>query len=162
MNEDRRSPGWVIIASTVLALVLSIVMLPNPLAPMRPAMVPMIVFYWLLMMPDRFGLLTAALLGLILDVMTGTLMGSHVLALVIPGYLVARMALIVRFWPAWQQSLALLPLWGLYAFIMFWIDGVTHRNADALLRFTPILSTALAWPLLCAILARTRRSADDT
>ncbi len=161
MSDDRRASAPLILISILLALVLSKVMLPDPLALLRPAMVPMIVFYWLLMVPDRFGLTMAAVLGLVLDVLTGTLLGAHAFALTVSGYLVARMALIVRFWPAWQQSLALLPMWGLYAFLMFWIDGVTHRNADALLRFAPVLTTAIAWPLLCALMSWANPPRED-
>ena len=161
MSDDRRASAPLILISILLALVLSKIMLPDPLAGLRPAMVPMIVFYWLLMVPDRFGLTMAAVLGLVLDVLTGTLLGAHAFALTVSGYLVARMALIVRFWPAWQQSLALLPMWGLYAFLMFWIDGVTHRNADALLRFAPVLTTAIAWPLLCGLMSWANPPTED-
>ena len=161
MSDDRRASAPLILISILLALVLSKVMLPDPLALLRPAMVPMIVFYWLLMVPDRFGLTMAAVLGLVLDVLTGTLLGAHAFALTVSGYLVARMALIVRFGPAWQQRLARLPMGGLYAFLRFWIDGVTHRNADALLRFAPVLTTAIAWPLLCALMSWANPPRED-
>lgn len=139
-------------ASVFVAFALSIVVLPDAVAPVRPAFVPMAAFYWILSAPDRFGVVIGASMGLMLDVLTGSLLGSHVLALVVPCYLVARGARVLRFLPAWQQSLMLLPLWGLYAFVLFWIDGATDRNADALLRFLPVLTTALAWPLFCAVL----------
>lgn len=148
--------------SLFLALVASIVVLPDPIAPLRPAMVPMVVFYWILMLPHRFGLLAAALLGLVVDVLTGTLLGAHALALTAGGYYVARVGRVVRFWPAWQQALALIPAWGVYAFLLFWIDGVTNRNADAVMRFAPVLTTALAWPLLCAVLAWWYARPDDS
>ena len=98
MSDDRRASAPLILISILLALVLSKIMLPDPLAVLRPAMVPMIVFYWLLMVPDRFGLTMAAVLGLVLDVLTGTLLGAHAFALTVSGYLVARMAL-SKVWP---------------------------------------------------------------
>lgn len=161
-DVDARLSWPAVAVSVFVAFALSIVVLPDMLAPLRPAIVPMVAFYWIMHFPDRFGLLIACSLGLMLDVLTGSLLGSHVLALVVPCYCVARLARIYRFSPLWQQALMLLPLWALYAFVLFWIDGVTNRNADALLRFGPLLSTVVCWPLLSVVLSSmVHPSVDD-
>jgi rod shape-determining protein MreD len=63
--------------------------------------------------------------------------------------------------PLWQSTVALIPAWLLYALLMFWIDGVSQHRADPWLRWMPVLSTTLFWPLAYALLdsvARRRRS----
>ncbi|MBR9814316.1 rod shape-determining protein MreD [bacterium] len=161
-DVDARLSWPAVAVSIFVAFALAIVVLPDAVAPLRPALVPMVAFYWIMHFPDRFGILLGCSLGLMLDVLTGSLLGSHVLALVLPCYCVARMARIFRFSPLWQQALMLLPLWALYAFVLFWIDGATGRNADALLRFGPLITTVLCWPLLAIILGTmVRQSVDD-
>ena len=150
---ERATPRWpLVLTSLAIALVLSVVALPETAARLRPAMVPMVAFYWTLAHPDRFGIVIGFCLGLLLDALTGTLLGSHALALTVTCFVVAKAARVLRFFPLWQQSLALLPVWGLYAFMLFWIDGVTGRNADAMMRFMPVVTTALAWPLMAMLL----------
>ncbi len=85
MNEDRRPSALPILISVLLALVLSKVMLPDPLALLRPAMVPMIVFFWLLMVPDKFGLIMAVLLCLVVHVLPCPLLVSHSFPLTLSG-----------------------------------------------------------------------------
>lgn len=160
-DVDARLSWPAVAVSIFIAFALAIVVLPGAIAPLRPAFVPMVIFYWIMHFPERFGLLIACSLGLMLDVLTGSLLGSHVLALVVPCYCVARLARILRFSPLWQQALMMLPLWALYAFVLFWIDGVTDRNADALLRFGPLLTTVVFWPLLAATLGSMVRPAVD-
>ena len=52
--------------------------------------------------------------------------------------------------------LGLLPIWGLYVFLMFWIDGLTHHQADALRRWLPLATSTLVWPLAALLLGSLR------
>ena len=61
----------------------------------------------------RTGALQTVLLGkpeLVLDLLTGSLLGLHALSLVIIVYLVMRFRARLRFFPPWQQALAVLAL----------------------------------------------------
>jgi len=46
----------------------------------------------------------------------------------------------------------LLPVWVIYAFLMFWIDGVAKHQADVWLRWVPVASTTMFWPLVYVVL----------
>jgi rod shape-determining protein MreD len=82
------------------------------------------------------------------DGLTGSLLGEHALALVIVSFAALQLAELMRTFPLWQQSLALILLLLLYEFILFWVDGVTGRSAPALWRWLPVLSSVVFWPLL--------------
>ena len=56
---------WVLpVSSFILALVLAVIPLPDAVAAFRPDWVPLVMIYWALALPARFGLLTALCIGL--------------------------------------------------------------------------------------------------
>ena len=66
-----------------MALALTALPLPSVVAPYRPEWVPLILIFWSLLAPERFSLLTAFWMGLLLDTLSGALLGQHALALVV-------------------------------------------------------------------------------
>ncbi|MGH8442275.1 MAG: rod shape-determining protein MreD [Nevskiaceae bacterium] len=156
-----RAPRPLIAATLAAALVLQLVELPYALATLRPMLVPLVLVYWVLVVPQPTGLLTAWIVGLLLDVLLGSVLGAHALGLTIMVFVTLQVRGILSLYPLWQEALALVPIWMLYAFIMFWIDGATGHRADPWLHWTPIVTTGLCWPpafaLMNALAARTQR-----
>jgi rod shape-determining protein MreD len=157
-----RVPHLFIAASLLAALVLQLFELPYPLAVLRPMWVPLVLVYWVMAVPQPTGLLAAWITGLLLDVLLGSVLGQHALGLT----LVVFLALGLRGWlalfPIWQEAALLTGLWLVYTLLMFWIDGATGHRADPWLQWTPVLTTALCWPLVVAVMNGMRRhSADD-
>jgi rod shape-determining protein MreD len=157
-----RIPRLFMAASLLVALVLQLFELPYPLAVLRPLWVPLVLVYWVMVIPQPVGLLTAWLTGFLLDVLLGTVLGQHALGLT----LVVLVALWLRGWlalfPIWQEAALLTLVWLLYTLLMFWIDGATGHHADAWLRWTPVVTTGLSWPLIVALMnALRRRTARD-
>ena len=149
------------IASLLLAMVFQLIRLPDMLAAARPAWVPLVLAYWALRESRISTLLAAFIAGLLLDVLFGAALGQHALGLVIVVYLVERLRGIFILFPLWQATFALIPAWALYAFVMFWVDGATHHGADTWLRWLPVLSTTLFWPLLFSVMEALRQAPDD-
>ena len=102
--------GWVLYGSLFLGLLALVVPLPAAVAPMRPYLLARLLAYWLLEAPDRVGLGTAFLAGLLADLVAGTLLGEQALRLVILAFLVQRFRARLRFFPLWQQALAVAAL----------------------------------------------------
>lgn len=65
----------------ILALILTILPMPEFLVGIRPPWVLLLVLYLQLYMPDYFNLIVLFLLGLILDVLLSTVIGEHTFAL---------------------------------------------------------------------------------
>ena len=82
---------WVIPATFVIAFLLVILPLPEWAGPMRPEWVGMVAIYWCLAVPRVFGVGTAWIIGLILDVAHGSLLGQHALGLSIIAYIATRL-----------------------------------------------------------------------
>ncbi|QHS10517.1 rod shape-determining protein MreD [Sinimarinibacterium sp. NLF-5-8] len=150
-----------LISSLLIALMLQMVQLPDLLAAARPIWPALVLAYWALREPRLSMLLPAFMLGVIQDVIFGTVLGQHALSLLVVVYLVERLRSILILFPLWQATLVLLPLWALYSFLMFWIDGMTHHQADAWLRWLPVLSTTLFWPLLYSSMELLRRPPQE-
>jgi rod shape-determining protein MreD len=134
--------------SLVLALMLAIVPMPPHTAGMRPDWVLLVLMFWCLARPDSFGLLWAFGLGLLLDTLTGALVGQHALALMLVTCLVLKFRLRLRVFPPLQLMIAVLGLLILYQFTLFWIDGVASRSVPLHERWWPVISGTLAWPLV--------------
>jgi rod shape-determining protein MreD len=96
--------------SVALGIVLGIVPLPDAIAPMRPYFLGLILTYWLLETPDRVGMGAAFTIGLIGDLAFGTLIGEQALRLTVLAFIVQRFRARLRFFPLWQQSLAVFAL----------------------------------------------------
>jgi rod shape-determining protein MreD len=56
--------------------------------------------------------------------------------------------------PVWQQSVLLLPVFVLYEFVLFWIDGVAGAEVNQWWRWLPVLTTTVIWPFWASILER--------
>ena len=152
-----RIPRLFIAASLLVALVLQLFELPYPLAVLRPLWVPLVLVYWALAIPQPTGLLTAWVVGLLLDVLLGSVLGQHALGLTVVVFAVLGLRGWLGLFPIWQEAALLTLLWLLYAFLMFWIDGATGHRADPWLQWAPVLTTGLCWPLVVAVMNGMRR-----
>jgi rod shape-determining protein MreD len=138
----------------LLATILQLMQLPDAIAAWRPLWVPMVLAFWAYVSPRNVSLLLAWIVGLALDVLFNSVLGQHALGLVITVYAVTRMRKLLLVLPFWQTTLALIPVWALYAFLMFWIDGVREQQADPWMRWLPVATTALLWPFFFPLLNR--------
>lgn len=156
----RRHHGWFMPAlSLVLVLVLALLPLPDSVAPFRPDWVAVVLIYWSLMSPRRFGLLTAFWMGIVLDTLSGALLGQNALALLVVVYLAERFHLRLRVFPASQVAITVLLLLALYEFILFWIDGMAGRTVPVMERWIPPLTGTLVWLILFTVFDRGEREA---
>ncbi|HEX5421822.1 MAG TPA: rod shape-determining protein MreD, partial [Gammaproteobacteria bacterium] len=136
-------PGGLV--TMLFALAAAIVPLPDALAAFRPAWAAVVLLYWALAAPDRYGLIAAVLMGLALDALTGTLLGEHAFGLLVIVYLAQRFYLQLRAFPTSQLVLTIAALLALYEFLLFWIDGVAGVTVAPLERWAPVSSGCLMW-----------------
>lgn len=155
-----RLPRLYIAGSLAVALVLQLLELPYALAVLRPLWVPLVLTYWIMVIPQPSGLLTAFTMGLMLDVLTGCVLGQHALALTVLVFVVIQLRGVLSLYPVWQEAAMLTLVWLAYTLIMFWIDGSTGHRADPWLRWMPILTTGFAWPLVFTLLNGLRHRAQ--
>ena len=157
-----RAPRLLIALTLAAALVLQLIELPYALAVLRPMFVPLVLVYWAMVVPQPTGLLTAWIVGLLLDVLLGSVLGQHALGLTVMVFATLQVRGILSLYPIWQEALALTGIWLLYALIMFWVDGATGHRADPWLLWVPALTTGPCWPIAFALMnALNRRNRHD-
>ena len=103
----RPRNAWILPVSVIFALLLGLLPLPVTLQPLRPYWLALMVAYWVIESPENAGLGFAFIVGLIADLMFGTLLGEQALRMVILTFILQRFRARLRFFPISQQALAI-------------------------------------------------------
>ena len=145
-----------LVLALIAAMLLTLVPLPEGIAVLRPYWVALVIIYWALEVQGAVNLGSAFLTGLLVDVLTGGLMGMHALSLVIMVYLVRRFRARLRFFPPWQQALAVLALLVNDRIILLWITALLGEPVPTWHYWlAPMVGTAF-WPWLFLLLDHLR------
>lgn len=151
-------PGAIVIGFTFLvAMVLTIVPMPDAARPLRPEWVALVLIYWCLALPNRVGVGIAWVLGLLVDTLTGTLLGQHALGFSVIAFFTLNVYQRMRLFPLWQQSVTVLLLLVVYQGVNFWISGVLGRPVHSWKYWMPSIVGMLLWPLVFKLLRGVRR-----
>lgn len=163
MNRQR-AQTWLFIASIVLAFLLQLMPLPQVLLPFKPFWLALVLVYWAIEVPERIGLGFAFLLGLAGDVLAGELLGEQALRLVILAFIVLRFRSRLRFFPIWQQSLAMLALLLNDRVVQLMVRGFSGDPMPSAAYWIAPLVGMLAWPLVFLVLddLRARLRANES
>ncbi|MCB1857338.1 MAG: rod shape-determining protein MreD [Gammaproteobacteria bacterium] len=144
--------GIVIVTSFLLAFVLLILPLPEWARYYRPQWHTLVLIYWALATPQRVGVGVGWLVGIAVDVITGTLLGQHALALSLIAYITQKMHQRLRLFPVWQQSLTILVLLLIEKLINMWIMGAISQPVPSLLFWVPPFVGMIIWPWIFFVL----------
>lgn len=158
MDQDNRS-RLVIGTTFLVALILAIVPGPDWAEPFRPDWVGLVLIYWCMATPQRVGVGVGWVVGLILDVLYGSLLGQQALAKTLLAFLTQKLHLQMRMFPRWQQAVTVLILIALNHLLVLWVkDLVVHRPVHWSYWTSSIVSMFI-WPWLFVILRDVRRRA---
>jgi rod shape-determining protein MreD len=150
--SPRREKRSTLIMVIVIAMLLTLLPLPSVLEPLSPYWVGLVLAYWALEIREMVSLGMAFLTGILLDVMTGSLMGMHALSLVVLIYLVQRFRSRLRFFPAWQQALSILALMVNDQIIRLWISSLLGEPMPTWNYWLSPIAGMLIWPWLFLLL----------
>ena len=148
---------WMIVITFGVALLMMILPLPEWARPFRPQWVSLTLIYWCIALPHRVGVGTGFILGIVLDVLTGTLLGQHALSLSVVAFLSVQLAARIRVFPFWQQALAVLVLLVLEHLLTLWVMGASGQIPPGLVYWVVPLIGALLWPWVFVTLRDVRR-----
>lgn len=102
-----RAPSrWLLFGTLLFAIVFALIPLPASFSAMRPYLLGVFLAYWILESPALLGLGSAFLIGLLADLALATPLGEQAMRLVVMAYLVQRFRARLRFFPLWQQAIA--------------------------------------------------------
>lgn len=109
MNRQSLSLWW-FIGTLAFALLSMLVPLPGVLEPFKPYWPALFLLYWSLESEDRVTLGLAFGIGLGADLLNGVVLGEQALRLCALVFIALRFRSRLRFFPMWQQTLAVLAL----------------------------------------------------
>ncbi|MCJ2373655.1 rod shape-determining protein MreD [Pseudomonas sp. RGM 3321] len=138
--------GWVVWLTFAIGLLLSVSPLPQFMEIFRPLWLALLLTFWVLALPHKYGMTTAWILGLMEDVLYGTLLGQNALILSLITFLVMSLQQRLRMFPMWQQCLVLLVVFGVAQLAQLWLSALTGNRQPTLALVLPALVSALLWP----------------
>ena len=167
MAVDSRMNGiWVIGLTFIAAMSLSVlslpVSIPLELGYLRPEWVTLVIIYWVIALPNRVGIVVAWTVGLLMDVLLGSLLGQHAIAYMIVAYVSYTLYQRLRMFAIWQQSLVIFAIVGLNQLVKFWIESIAGIVDWTMWYFLPSVISALVWPWVFLLLRFMRRSFNVT
>lgn len=157
MSQQRRRGGWIIVVSFVVSLMLTALPMPEWASIWRPAWVCLVLIYWCMALPARVGILVAACAGILLDVISGTLLGQHALALSLVAFIALEFHQRVRVLPLWQQGITIFGLVSVQQVLLLWINGIQGNPVMISAYWASPLISMVLWPWIFVVLRDTRR-----
>jgi rod shape-determining protein MreD len=155
--SGREPSATLLGVSLVLAFALTLMPLPTGIETMRPYWVALVLIYWNLEAGSLRFLGQAFVLGLALDLATGTLLGQHALGLVVLMFLLERFRARIRFFPPWQQAAAILALLLNERVIQLWVIALGGNAWPPWTWWLAPLIGALIWPWLFLLMDALRQ-----
>lgn len=154
MNPTRG--GWLMLLTLMAAMMLAVLHLPETwpdwLGWLRPVWVALVLFYWVIELPDRIGLIAAWVVGLCVDVLQADPLGLNGALLATITFVGWRLHERLRMYALMQQgaviALLLVGTESLRMLVLALIDG---RGLGWQMLGPPAMSF-LVWPFVALVL----------
>ena len=136
------------IVTLAIAMMLRVMSLFPDMDAFNPDWIALVLIYWSIALPERFGVFTAFWVGLLTDVLTGHLLGQYALIYALISYLSIKEYRRLRQFPLPQQCLFVLLCLLFAQSLVFGMESMQAPNRLPLSFWYPVFSGALAWPLV--------------
>lgn len=154
--------GWLILVTILVALVLAVLHLPETwpqwLGWLRPAWMAMVIFYWVMALPHRLGLISAWIVGLLLDVLQGDPLGLNGFLLAGITYVAWRFYERLRMYSIAQQAGVVFVLVLIAETTRLLVQDLTFDRGLSWGVLLPALMSMVIWPFLLLLMDRMRTS----
>ena len=153
------TPGllFAVFISVFIAFVLTVVHLPNWLFYFWPEWIVIVVAYWGLVAPKRFGPIAGFIIGTLLEVLFVRKFGVLGLGLGTVTFLVNSISLQLRALSIWQQMISIGFLIALFKLLTGWLSGLVSAYTITTEYWYSIVGTVLIWPFAFILLEELRR-----
>ncbi len=149
--------GIIIILTLLLALIANIMPMPLNIDAFRPDWVLAVLIYWCIALPSRVNIITAWIMGLLIDILLGSILGIHAAAMALSVYIAAVNYQKIRNFSLWQQALIVGVLSALYHLVVFWLQRILLDVIFLPSYLYPVLTTIILWPWAFLLLRKIRR-----
>jgi rod shape-determining protein MreD len=150
--------GVIILFTLLIALMASIMPMPLSADAFRPDWVLIVLMYWCMALPGRVNIITAWVMGFLLDVLLGSVLGVHAAAMAISIYIIVGNHQKIRNFSIWQQALITGVLAALYHLVVYWLQRFLIDAVFLTSYLYPVITTIVLWPWVFYLLRRVRRN----
>jgi rod shape-determining protein MreD len=152
--SGARESRLLVYVTALIAMVLTLLPMPQLLSILWPNLLVLTVLYWSTMAPFTGGMLLGFLSGLALDVLGGTQLGQHAFAMSLLTYLALKLHLLMRAKPLFEQAMFVFLALLLYEITLWAIDGFSAHSTGTWTRWVHIPVGTVLWPVVVGILGR--------
>ena len=139
-------PALRLVLACLLALILTILPMPDILLGSRPAWVLMLILFLQFYLPDSFNLVALFVLGLLLDVLLSSVIGEHTLALSLVSWIASNKARRFYFFTIGQQMIVIGFFCFLYQLILLTINAFLGFHVGLVSTIGSTAISVLLWP----------------
>ena len=108
-------------------------------------------------LPSHVNIITAWIMGFLLDVLLGSVLGVHAAAMAVAIYIVAESFQKIRNFSVWQQALITGVLAAVYHLVVFWLQRFLIDVAFLTSYLYPVITSIILWPWMFLLLRKVRR-----
>jgi len=147
--------SWLaVFLSFLFAAILELNLLPEIVAFLRPEWLVLTLIYWLLRHPEKVGIMMGLLIGLVMDVLSGSYLGIHMLSLSLICYLVLSMHKRLKMFPLGQQCVVVFFIVGIQLMVVYTLRSILGVSDVGLTYLWQALSSAFFWPMIVILTDR--------
>jgi rod shape-determining protein MreD len=147
----------IILSTFCLALLLTVLPLPEWARAYRPQWVSLVLIYWCIALPHRVGVGAGFSIGIVLDALTSTLFGQHALGMSLTAFLAGQLHARIRVFPLWQQALVILIFLLAEHLLTLWVVMATSQTSPNPHYWSIPIIGAILWPWAFMTLRNVRR-----
>ncbi len=136
-----------------VAFILTILPIPSSLSCFRPPWVLLVILYIQFFLPTHFRVTVTVLLGLCLDLLLSTLMGEHIIALVMTTWIASTRVRRFHLFSLPQQIAIITSLSLTYQLMLYLIDTYQGFNHSLTMVFGTSLVSLMVWPWVSLLLS---------
>jgi rod shape-determining protein MreD len=152
MPHRSKLATFYFIATIAAAMILRVMSLLPDFDSINPDWIALVLIYWSIALPERFGVFTAWSVGLLTDVLTGRLLGQYALIYAILVYFSIKEHRRLRQFPMIQQCVfVFFCLLGSQS-IIFGTESMQAGNRLSIDFWYPVLTGTLIWPAVYWVL----------
>lgn len=157
-----RGRWWIVPGSIAVALLLTVIPYPEWMRFAVPHWVTLVLFYWSIALPERVGVGSGWITGLILDLLQHTLFGMNAVSKAFVTMVGGVGHRRLRMYHVWQQCIVILLIATVEIAFVSWVFHLTNRVEIRLIYWQAALTTALVWPVVYALLRFLRQRSGIT
>ena len=145
----------------VIAVLFNLLPFDKTILVLRPDFVALTLLYWNIYQPQQAGMGMAFIIGLVMDVVDGSIMGQHALAYCLITFFALVLHRRLRIFNVFQQIPVVLWVFFLAQLVVFLTGFLAGTYSPEWHFFLASVTGAFCWPLIVLVLGNFRKQRID-